>query len=145
MKWKAIDEGAQRTFAVVFASGDAFSQEFTAFASDVKLSAASFTAIGALSSVTLAWFNPVEQNYEQKSFSEQMEVLSLAGNVVEHDGRPKVHAHIVLGRRDFSTIGGHLVEGLVRPTLEVILVESPRHLQRRHNPTVGLPLIALDV
>jgi hypothetical protein len=35
------------------------------------------------------------------------------------------------------------VRGLVRPTLEVILVESPTHLRKTVNEEVGLPLIDL--
>jgi len=36
---------------------------------------------------------------------------------------------------------GHLIEGKVRPTLEVILTESPAHLRKRHDLESGLALI----
>ena len=42
-------------------------------------------------------------------------------------------------RRDCSA--GHLIEGQVRPTLEVILTDSPAHLRKKHNPESGLALI----
>ncbi len=59
------------------------------------------------------------------------------------DGEPQVHAHVVVGRRDATTLGGHLVEAHVRPTLEVILVESPAHLRKQIDPESGLALIRL--
>jgi uncharacterized protein len=59
------------------------------------------------------------------------------------DGEPQVHAHAVLGRHDARTLGGHLLEAHVRPTLEVILVETPSHLRKQVDPETGLALIRL--
>ena len=56
-------------------------------------------------------------------------------------GEPKIHAHVVVGRVDGEARGGHLLEAHVWPTLEVVLVESPRHLRKRHDPETGLALI----
>jgi len=70
-------------------------------------------------------------------------VLSLLGDIALADGKPKLHAHVVLGKRDGSAHGGHLLEAHVRPTLEVILTESPSHLERVHDPETGLPLIRI--
>ncbi|MGH7465612.1 MAG: PPC domain-containing DNA-binding protein, partial [Longimicrobiales bacterium] len=73
---------------------------------------------------------------------EQIEVLSLTGNITDApDGGRKVHAHIVIGRSDGTAHGGHLLGGRVRPTLEVTLIESRRHLRRRHDANTGLALI----
>jgi uncharacterized protein len=75
---------------------------------------------------------------------EQVEVLSLVGNIArDEDGEPKVHAHVVLGRSDGTTRGGHLLEGRVRPTLEVVLTETPEHLRRKTDEETGLPLISI--
>lgn len=75
---------------------------------------------------------------------EQVELLAMTGNIARDDkDQPKLHAHVVLGKRDGGTVGGHLLEGQVRPTLEVVLVESPPHLRRRERPEIGLALIDL--
>jgi predicted DNA-binding protein with PD1-like motif len=75
---------------------------------------------------------------------EQVEVVSLVGDVAQGDkGEPKVHAHVVLGKSDGTAWPGHLLEARVRPTLELILTESPLHLQRQHDPASGLALIRL--
>jgi predicted DNA-binding protein with PD1-like motif len=75
---------------------------------------------------------------------EQVEVLALTGNVALAKGQPKVHAHVVVGMRDGTAHGGHLIEATVRPTLEVVLVESAPHLRRSMDEATGLALIDLD-
>jgi predicted DNA-binding protein with PD1-like motif len=76
---------------------------------------------------------------------EQTEVLALVGDVtLDEAGGRKVHAHVVLGKRDGAACGGHLLAAKVRPTLEVIFTESPGYLQRQHDPTSGLALIRID-
>ena len=62
---------------------------------------------------------------------------------VDERDEPALHVHLVLGRRDGSAMGGHLLEAHVRPTLEVVLTESPAHLRRRKDPATGLSLIRL--
>jgi predicted DNA-binding protein with PD1-like motif len=145
MKTKLIHEsGGQRTFALVFETGDEAAARLAQFARDHRVTAAQFTAIGAFSGATLAYFDWETKQYQKFTVDEQVEVLTLAGDVSEAEGGgPQVHAHVVVGRRDGSTRGGHLIAGHVRPTLEVVLVESPAHLRRRHDPATGLALIRL--
>jgi predicted DNA-binding protein with PD1-like motif len=132
----------RRTFAVVFDTGDEVAGELLAFAREHAINGAYFTAIGAFRDVTLGYWRWETKEYERIPLREQVEVLSLAGNVaLAPDGAPKVHAHVVVGKADGTAHGGHLLEGHVRPTLEVMLVESPRHLQRTHDPETGLALL----
>jgi uncharacterized protein len=125
MKAKIIHEGtngvtpSERTFALIFDKGDEVISGLTAFAKDRSLSACHLTAIGAFSDLTVGFFDWETKDYTKIPIREQVEVLSLVGT-----------AH-----------GGHLMEAHVRPTLEVILVESPSFLQRTHDPDSGLALI----
>lgn len=138
------EEGGQKTFALVFDTGDEFMSELTSFAKDNDLSAASLTALDAFSDAALGYFDIEKKQYDKIPVEEQVEVLSLVGTIApREDGEPQVHAHVVLGRSDGTTRGGHLLEAHVRPTLEVVLVESPEHLQRRTDEETGLPLISL--
>jgi len=78
------------------------------------------------------------------TLDEQVELLSLIGDVaLKKDGKPVVHAHAVIGRKDGTAQGGHLLEAHIRPTCEVILTESPIHLQKQIDPQSGLALIRL--
>jgi uncharacterized protein len=145
MRSKLLDEShGRRTFALVFDTGDEAMAGLSQFAREQRLAAAQFTAIGAFSRAVLAYFDWDTKQYQRIPVDEQVEVLALTGDVSEEaDGTPKVHAHAVLGRWDSTTRGGHLMEGHVRPTLEVVLTESPAHLRRRHDPASGLSLIRL--
>ena len=143
MRSKLIYDGPQRTFAVVMETGDEALGSLLSFAKEQKLSAAEITGIGALSGAALGYFDWQTKEYERIPVEEQVEVLNLTGNVALGDGEPKLHLHIVLGKRDGTAHGGHLLEGHVRPTLEVIVTESPAHLQRRSDPKTGLALIRI--
>jgi uncharacterized protein len=144
MKAKLLDEhDGQRTFVLVFDLGDEVQHGLTEFARRERLRGSRLTAIGALSDAVVAFFDWEKKDYRRMAIREQVEVLSLVGDVAVKDGEPKVHAHIVLGKADATAHGGHLIEGHVRPTLEVVIVESPGHLQREMDETSGLALIRL--
>ena len=141
MKSTLLDATGPRTWALIFDKGDEPVAGLTAFAKAQKLGAAHFTAIGAFSDVTLGYFDRAKRDYKKIPLHEQVEVLSLLGDVALDKGEPKIHAHVVVGRADGEARGGHLLEAHVWPTLEVVLVESPRHLRKRHDPETGLALI----
>ena len=143
MKGKLISEGAQRTFAVILDTGDEAMACLTAFAREHRLSASQFTALGAFRDCVLGYFDWQKKDYRRIPIDEQVEVLALIGDIALGDGAPQLHAHVVLGKADGSAHGGHLLEAHVRPTLEVIITESPVHLQRRSDPETGLALIRL--
>ena len=145
MQSKLLHEAdGQRTFALIFETGDELLAGIKAFAKREKLSAAQFSAIGAFSDVVLGYFDWETKKYQPRKFAEQVEVASLIGDVADSpDGAPAVHIHAVLGRRDYSAIAGHLIEAHVRPTLELVLNEQPAHLRKRHDPESGLALIHL--
>ena len=143
MRSKRLDRDGSATYALVFDTGDEVIAALTAFARDENLEASDFTALGAFSSAILGFFDVEDKEYRKIPIDEQIEVLTLVGNVSIDAGEPKVHAHAVLGRADGTTRGGHLLEGRVRPTLELILTESPVQLRRRFDPDAGLALILL--
>ncbi len=137
-----LQEQGGKTYALIFDTGDEVRSGLLAFARDKRLGASHFTAIGAFRDVTLGYFDWQKKEYQKIPITEQVEVLSLIGDVAwKENGEPEVHAHVVLGKADGSAWGGHLLEAHVRPTLEVILVETPRHLERRYDPESGLALI----
>jgi predicted DNA-binding protein with PD1-like motif len=135
------EEDGQRTFVLVFDKGDEVAGGLTGFAKDEGVGAASFTALGAFSDATLGYFDQDSKEYLRIPVEEQVEVLSLLGDVALKSGEPQVHAHVVVGRSDGTTLGGHLLGAHVWPTLEVVLLESPDHLQKTIDGETGLALI----
>lgn len=141
MKAKVINEGPERTFALIFDKGDEVVSTLQRFAKEHNLTASRFSAIGALDGAVLGYFDWDRKDYERIPVQGQVEVLSMNGDIALSDAEPKVHAHTVLGRRDGSCVGGHLLEARVRPTLEVLLIESPGYLRKVCDPETGLALI----
>jgi predicted DNA-binding protein with PD1-like motif len=132
----------QRTYAVVLETGDEVMQCLGRFVAAENVSAAQFTAIGALRDVVLMYFDWEKKDYLRIPVTEQVEVASLIGDVAEGpDGKPSIHVHLVVGKRDGSAMAGHLAEAHVRPTLEVIVTENPAHLRKVKDKESGLPLI----
>jgi predicted DNA-binding protein with PD1-like motif len=144
MRHKLIHEsGGQRVFALILETGDEFTTSLVRFVKAHKFGTGQFTAIGAFRDVTLGYFNWGSKQYERHVIKEQVEVLSLLGDVALNDGEPSIHAHVVVGRSDCSTRGGHLLEGHVRPTLELILTQHPAHLTKQFDAQSGLALISV--
>ena len=141
MKTKLLSRGSGSVNALIFETGDEFMAGLREYAERHKLRAARFTGIGAFQSATLAYFDWETKKYCELPIDEQVEVLVLAGDIALKDGKPEPHVHVVLGRRDGSTRGGHLVRAIVRPTLELMLEEGGA-LERRFDPASGLALIA---
>jgi len=141
MKSKVINTGPERTFALIFDKGDEVVTTLQRFAKDHSLTASRFSAIGALDGAVLGYFDWNRKDYERIPVDGQVEVLSMNGDIALSGDEPKVHAHTVLGRRDGSCVGGHLLEAKVRPTLEVLLIESPGYLRKVCDPETGLALI----
>lgn len=145
MKATRLQTTGDTTYALIFDKGDEVVHELTDFARRERLSAAHFTAIGAFSGVTLGYFDRARKDYRRIRLDEQVEVVALLGDIALDGEEPKVHAHAVVGLPDATTRGGHLLEGHVWPTLELILTEAPRHLRRRHDRETGLALIDVEV
>src|ERR1700693_6051008 len=113
------------------------------FSNEHSLVGSHFPGIGAFSQVVLGYYDWEKKDYLKIPVDEQVEVVSLIGDVALEKDQPKIHAHVVVAKRSGVTAGGHLLEGSVRPTLEIVLTESPAHLRREFDPASGLALIRL--
>ena len=141
MQHRLLHDDGAKTWAVILETGDEAMACLRAFAKEKKLSAARLTAIGAFERAVLGYFDWQKKDYRRNPVDEQVEVVSLIGDVALKDGAPHLHIHAVLGQADGRALGGHLLEGQVRPTLEVMVIETAAHLQRQHDPESGLALI----
>lgn len=139
---KIHDDNGRKTYVLVFEEGEEVMTGLTRFADSEGLDAASLTAVGAVGTTTLGYFDMERTEYKRIPVNQQAEVLSLVGDIVPvEDGGQQAHVHAVLGLSDGTTRGGHLIEAHVRPTLEVVVTESPEHLRRKTDPRTGLALI----
>ena len=145
MQSKLVAESAgQRTFVIILDPDEEAFSTISDFAGKQRIGAASLTALGAFSKATVGWFDLAEKTYHEIPVEQQCEVLSAIGDIaIDDSGQPSLHVHVVLGLSDGTTRGGHLIEAIVRPTLEVTVVESAVHLRRKKRPDLGIALISV--
>ena len=146
MQFRQVHESeGQRTLVAVLDIGDEVTASLKRLAAEQRITAAQLTAIGAFSDAMLLFFDWESKSYEEIPVREQVEVAALLGDIgVDEKGEPALHIHAVLSKRDGSAVAGHLSKAHVRPTLEVVITESPQHLRRKHDPRSGLALIDLQ-
>lgn len=144
MRWKLINADPPVTYAIALETGDEVVKLLGGFVREQEVEAASITAIGAFRRAVLGYFEWQSKSYKKIPVEEQVEVLSLIGDVAVSDGEPTLHIHAVLGKSDGSVMGGHLLSAEVRPTLEVIVTQSPSYLRKSKDPETGLALLVID-
>jgi uncharacterized protein len=135
------DTPEEQVYAVIFHKGDEALSGLTDFAIQNKIGDAHFTGIGAVSGATLAWLDLSRKIYHRIPVPEQVEVLSLIGDIAIFNGKPIVHTHAVLGRSTGSTVGGHVFELNVNPTLEVFVTANKTPLAKKADDASGMKLI----
>jgi hypothetical protein len=144
VRWKLIGSAGTPTYVVVLDPGDEAMALLSGFATDLHLTGAQVTAVGAFERAVIGWFDRQTKDYRPIRVDQQCEVLSLVGDVALGADGPQPHIHAVLGLPDGTTRGGHLLAGQVWPTLEVIIRETDAGLRKTHRPEIGLSLIDLD-
>lgn len=145
MKSKLLSEAdGVRLFALVLDPGKEAFSAIRTFAANEGIKGASVSAIGAFEKAVVGWFDFGSKDYRRIPVDAQCEVLSMLGDIGQDgDGKASVHLHAVLGLSDGSTRGGHFLEGIVHPTLEVMVTETPEHLCRKKRPELGIALLDL--
>ena len=138
---RTYNVASPRRFLVVFDKGDDFLGTLRAFATSQAIRGGFITALGAFSAATVAYWNPATKEYERIEVAEQVEVLSLVGDIGVDGAETKIHAHATLGRRYGATIGGHVLAATVFPTLEMNLVDYGAAVVRGTDNDTGLSLI----
>ncbi|MFB6131907.1 MAG: PPC domain-containing DNA-binding protein [Halanaeroarchaeum sp.] len=125
---------------VRLARGDPVMDSLETIREECDVTGGFFFGIGAVDDVTLGHYDVSEQDYREKTFEEEFEVTSFLGNI----GPDKIHAHIQLGRRDFTSLGGHFVDGVVSGTFEIVVVPVETELVHQFDEPTGLDVFDLS-
>ncbi|MEV4759259.1 PPC domain-containing DNA-binding protein [Micromonospora sp. NPDC049559] len=142
MRLREIEDQRRRTLVVACDKGDRVPDVLLDAVREHGIRAAQVTAVGGLRRAELGYFDRGRHDYLRIPVDEQVEVLSLLGDVAQAGDETQLHLHAVLGRRDGSTVGGHLLGGEVWPTLEVIVTEVGPELAKRVDRETGLALLS---
>ncbi len=113
------------------------------FAESKRVRAAVLEGIGSLNKVKLGHYDFTTKEYKFETFQEDLEILALSGNISTLNRTPLPHAHVTLGRRDFSVIGGHLDEGSLANMVEIGLRQLPGKLVKAWDDQIGLNVLQL--
>jgi uncharacterized protein len=146
MKSKIVEDADVITYITVCDPGDEAVAALEQFARAERLEASHLTAVGGFERAVVGWFDRSAREFRRIPVDEQCEVLSLIGDIAEAEGDdgPSLNLTVVLGLADGTTRGGHLIEGHVLPTLEVVVTETPAALRRVMRSDLGVALIDLD-
>src|ERR1700748_1053317 len=115
MRSKLVSKpGETRVWIAVLEMGEEAKAQILALVKKEGIENASFVALGAFEKAVIAYFDWQKKKYQNIAVDEQVEVITLVGDIVPDDkGKPSLHAHTVLGRNDGTTRGGHLLEAVV--------------------------------
>jgi uncharacterized protein len=111
------------------------------YAQENKITAAQFSGIGTCSKLELGYFNPTLKDYRKKPFYDNLEIISLTGNMGIHEGKSVVHAHGSFGNNEFTLVGGHVFKIFVLATCEISVIVLDGQLERKNNPDTNLNLL----
>jgi uncharacterized protein len=141
MHTKTLAGDGARSVLLVLTPGEKIVDSLLAFAREHDVQSAAVVGIGAVRNASLGFFHVDRKDYDRFDIEDQMEVLSLTGNLTWFDGDPRAHLHTVLGRPDGTCVGGHLFEAEVDPTLELLVSTFVTRVDRSIDERSGLPLI----
>jgi len=142
MKVRLLSEnGGVKNYAIVLAKGDEVMSGLTDFARQNKVASASFTAIGAFSHATVAWFDEARKEFKLIPIEQQVELVSMIGDIALVNDQPAVHTHVSVASSDGTVRGGHVINAFVFPTLELFMTVYPTPLHKETDEATGLKLI----
>ena len=142
MKVRLLSEkGGVKNYAIILAKGDEVMSGLTDFARQNKVTSASFTAIGAFSHATVAWFDDGRKEFKLIPIEQQVELVSMIGDIALVNDQPAVHTHVAVASSDGTVRGGHVINAFVFPTLELFMTVYPTPLHKESDKATGLKLI----
>ncbi len=145
MRWKLLDAGPPATYAIVLAKGDEVMRELGRIVQRAEDRGGLDHRDRRFRARRARLFRLGNQGIQAQSRSRtrsrscRCSAMSRSRTTSRRCICTRCSAN-----RDGSTVGGHLLEGHVRPTLELTLIEPPAHLRKRKDPETGLALIDLE-
>jgi len=115
--------------------------ELREFCQNQGIQAASFFAIGAAKEIHIAWYNIHKKEYIKKEIQQELEVISLLGNVTVMNGEVIVHAHGSFSDENMQMIAGHVNKLVVGAACEIVLEKIEGKIEKSHDEETGLNLM----
>ena len=139
MEYKKVGE----RYIIKIKRGEWILKSLKEFFDKEKIKNGFFIGLGAVRKVKLGIYNFYNKEYETNMFEEDLEINSLTGNVTLVDGKAFPHAHIVLGKSNFTTLSGHLMDGEVSVVCEIIFIKLDSDIEWKFDKETGLRVMEL--
>jgi predicted DNA-binding protein with PD1-like motif len=139
VRFRAVESG----WFVVLDRGDDVHESLVQVAREAGIGAASFTGLGAADRIQLAYYDLARREYDRRDFEGDHEIGALVGNLTHKDGQPFVHAHAVIGGRDYAAFTGHLMRARCGASVEISIQRFAIAIERHPVPEIGLALCRL--
>ena len=139
MKFKNIKD----TYFIRLERGERIIETLKSFCANNKIRCGYFFGIGALDDVELAHYIVENKKYTSKTFKQPLEIINMTGNVTTIDKEVYLHCHITLSDEGMRAIAGHLKEGVISATCEIVLVSAAASITRKYDNLTGLNLLDL--
>jgi len=133
-----------KTYLLRFEKGEELVQTLLMFCEKNVIHSGWIQGLGAADETEISYYDLTEQKYVSKKFQEEFEIVSLTGNIAQLKGKTMLHAHVVLGKKDYTTIGGHLNALRISGTGEILLTQIDKNLTRSFDSETGLNLLDGD-
>ncbi len=123
--------------------GEEVVETLTRFVRQNSITAGSVSGIGAVSDITLGFFDPETKDYHKETFPGGYEVANICGNIAVLDGQEMLHLHVSIADSNHRALAGHLFSATVSVTLELAIAFFPGVLERKMDEEIGLNLLDL--
>ncbi len=108
-----------------------------------RIKGAFFFGIGVGKDLVLGYFDAHKRAYVKKVFEGEYELTSLSGNISRLNREIIVHCHVTITSKNFNAFGGHLFQGIVPVTCEIIMLPLAHALKRKRDKNTRLNLLAV--
>ena len=139
MKFKKINE----TYFVRLDNGERLLETLKNFCSENKIYCGYFFGIGSLDEAELAHYIVRNKKYTSEVFRQPLEIVNLTGDITTMDNEVYLHCHATLSDVQMEAIAGHLKEGIVGATAEIVLIKLNINIERKYDDSIGLNLMEL--
>ncbi len=136
-----IITASKNTSVISLARGEELFASLLEWAANENVQGATFTGIGAADHLEIAYYNLSAKSFERQTIQQEVEIVSLTGNIGYLKKDRALHIHGVFSRRDLSTFGGHLFSARISGACELHITTLPHRLDRAYDETTGLNLL----
>src|SRR3989344_2201022 len=129
------------TYIIRLDKGERLLETLKGFCTKNNIKSGYFFGIGSLDEAELAHYIVKTRRYTSQMYKQPLEIISMNGNLTTMNNEPYAHCHACLSDVNMEAIAGHLKEGIVGATAEIILIKMDEGVNSEYDEVTGLNLM----